>query len=96
MISAISKWFAKKEATIKPTIVHSIFKEGKRIDGVMTVTWSDGTVKEYIGCVTVWHTFPLMGEVDTLTQGDLYRVWMYHRSFGNPYPTAHEKTETNV
>jgi hypothetical protein len=101
MISAISKWFAKKQAPIdkpNPVIVKATFveKPNSTGNGVMTITLDDGTIQEFYGSSTVWRHVPTFERLPTTEEYKLCSIWHYIQYYGNDWPTAHEKTETNV
>jgi hypothetical protein len=74
----LDKWFPKP---IKSTLDNEI----------LSVTWSSGETIQYKGECTVWHEMPMMKRCSTLMESLLSELWEYHKNYGNPYPTAHEK-----
>lgn len=65
-------------------------KEATYKNGIMTVTYSNGSIKQYKGSVTVWHELPFMQRAGTFKESDLSDIYEYIKTYGNPYPTAHK------
>lgn len=59
---------------------------------IITVLWSDGGVDTYRGNGTVWKRAPYMVRPGSLMETKLSEIEDYCRVYGNPYPTAHERT----
>lgn len=77
-----------------PTLASAVYKKllpPETGNGVMTITWSDGSVQEYYGPSTVWYEYPMMRRAGTSTEYWLSGIYEYIRVHGNPYPTAHKK-----
>lgn len=68
-------------------------KSAEYKDEVMTLTYSDKSQVQYKGSSTVWHKMPLMKRCHTSTEQLLSEIYTYIQHYGNPYPTAHKKTE---
>lgn len=61
------------------------------VDGIMTLEYDNGEIKQYEGSVTVWHKLPLMERCNTDKEFELCQYWKYIKHWGNDYPTAHLK-----
>lgn len=68
--------------------------EATYTDEILTLKYSDNSIVQYKGSCTVWHKLPFMTRPGTLKEGDLSEIWEYIKTYGNPYPTAHQKPKT--
>jgi hypothetical protein len=59
-------------------------------DGVMTIEYENQKVEQYSGDCTVWYKMPYMKRCGTSTESWLCELWKYNRTWGGPYPNAHE------
>lgn len=78
-------WHVK---TLSPQTVHASYDHQTKI---MTVTYNDGSTKQFKGSSTVWHEYPMMRSCGTSADMWLYNIFAYIEEHGNPYPTAHLK-----
>ena len=62
-------------------------------NGVLTITYSNKTTKQFQGKTTVWNLLPMMERCDTFEEGEFCSIYKYIVKWGNPYPTAHEKPD---
>lgn len=76
-----------KVQLIKP--VKKVNKATK-VDGSLVVEWNNGAVTYYTGSGTVWRKLPYHERCDTFLEGKLSEIDKYIKTWGNPYPTAHE------
>jgi hypothetical protein len=95
------KYWARKMMGIRkplPVVVKATFIEKPYCygDGTLTLTFDDGTTEDFFGSLTIWHRLPMMDRLSTSEEFKLYAIYKYIRHYGNDWPTAHEKTETNV
>jgi hypothetical protein len=66
------------------------------IGDMLTITYNDGSVKQYKGESTVWRTYPMMGRCDSVLEYTLSDILCYIQEHGNPYPTAHLNKDQGV
>jgi hypothetical protein len=76
----------KKRQVVKVVVVNAIYE-----NGIMTVTYSNDTVRKYRGNSTVWYELPLMERCHTSTESKLSDIQVYINHSGNPYPDSHLK-----
>ena len=86
--NAVKKFgFLKK---LKRTVLVSAYYDRP----VMSLKYSDGSIRKYKGSGTVWYSYPMMKRCGTNQEYFLTQVKEYIDTHGNPYPTAH-KTAKN-
>lgn len=65
-------------------------------DEVITLMFSDNTIKKYQGSCTVWYGLPMMTRCSTFKESKLLEISKYIDKHGNPYPVSHLKKINNV
>ena len=68
------------------TVIKAVYE-----NGIMTIEYSNGKTKKYLGSCTVWHKLPLCKRCSTAKESQLCDIWQYIKHNGNPYPNAHKK-----
>ena len=58
---------------------------------IITLTYTNNTVRSFQGSGTVWHELPLMKRCGAFQESRLSEISKYIDRYGNPYPVSHLK-----